>query len=418
MSDRGADAIVREVSEAVGLAEGAAGVRGVIQVIRESGPVATRTLSRATGLPVPIIAAIAGELRKRGIVTRERPTRLTRQGRRLFGHAAPSRMLDSGCATCDEDGRRVPQELERVVAALDGISADAPRARTEFDQSHCTVETKLRRALALHHAGGLEGKRVILLGDDDLVAVAIYLFTAHADLSHAIRELTVVDLDAAVLAHIGRHLEHAPFPLRLVEHDLRQPLPAGLSGHFDTVFTDPPYTAAGAEVFLSRAASALVSEPGGNVFLAYGPKPPAELLRLQRAVAWMGFVVRRIVPNFNEYLHAGILGGVSHLYHLSSTSETRPLVSGRYDEPIYTGELRAPRPYRCASCDTVQQVGRGAQWSTVEVLRRGGCPECGATKFLPLPRRTEERGLVWCAPSTQRPTPFARAVTSSKPPSC
>lgn len=392
MSDRRADAIVREVTGAVGLAEGEAGVRGVISVVRRSGPVATRTLSRTTGLPVPIVAAIAGELRKRGIVTRERPTRLTPQGRRLFGDATPGRMLDGGCTACDGHGQRVPQVLEPVAAALERISSDAPPARTELDQSHCTVETKLRRALVLHQAGALEGKRIILLGDDDLIAVAIHLLAAHADFGDAIRELTVVDLDAAVLAYLGRQLEDAPFPIRLIEHDLRRPLPPRLVAHFDTVFTDPPYTAAGAEVFLSRAASALAPEPGGNVFLAYGPKPPAEALRLQRAVAGMGFVVRRMAPNFNEYLHAGILGGVSHLYHLTSTSETGPLVNGECDTPIYTGELRAPRPYRCASCGTTQRVGRGARWSTVEVLRRDGCPECGATKFRPLPRRAGAAG--------------------------
>jgi predicted methyltransferase len=295
-------------------------------------------------------------------------------------------MLDGGSTDFDEHGQRVPRELELVAAELDRISTDAPPARTELDQSHCTAETKLRRALALHRAGALEGKRVILLGDDDLVAVAIHLLAAYADFAGTIRELTVVDVDTAVLGYVGRQIENAAFPVRLVEHDLRRALPPSLVGHFDTVFTDPPYTAAGVEVFLSRAASALASGPGGNVFLAYGPKPPADLLRLQRAVVSMGFVVRRMEPNFNEYLHAGILGGVSNLYHLSSTSETRPLVSGQYDEPIYTGELRAPRPYRCASCGTIHRVGRGAPWSTVDVLRRSGCPECGAARFRPLPR--------------------------------
>lgn len=393
MSEERGEAIVREVTGAVGLAEGEAGVREVIRVVRRSGPVATRTLSRATGLPVPIVAAIAGELRKRGIVTRERPTRLTQQGRHLFGDAAQDRIFVGDSTDCDERRRRVPQELEPVSAELDRISADGPPARTELDQSHCTAETKLRRALALHQAGALEGKRVILLGDDDLVAVAIHLLAAYAGFAHTICELTVVDVDTAVLGYVGRQLENAAFPVRLVEHDLRRALPPSLVGHFDTVFTDPPYTAAGAEVFLSRAASALASGPGRNVFLAYGPKPPAELLRLQRAVVSMGFVVRRIEPNFNEYLHAGILGGVSNLYHLSSTSETRPLVSEKYDEPMYTGELRTPRPYRCASCGAIQRVGRGATWSTVDVLRRDGCPECGATKFRPLPRqpRTKSR---------------------------
>jgi predicted methyltransferase/DNA-directed RNA polymerase subunit RPC12/RpoP len=388
VNDGRSDAIVREVTEAVGLAEGEAGVRDVIRVVRSSGPVATRTLSRATGLPVPIVAAIAGELRKRGIVTRDRPTCLTPQGRRLFGDAALGRILGGGSTYCDEHGRWVPQELEPVAAELDRISAESPPARSELDQSHCTAETKLRRALALHQAGALEGKRVILLGDDDLVAVAIHLLAAYADFADTVRELTVVDVDPAVLGYVGRQLENAAFPVRLVEHDLRRTLPSSLVGHFDTVFTDPPYTAAGVEVFLSRAASALASGPGHNVFLAYGPKPPAELLRFQRAVVWMGFVVRRIEPNFNEYLHSGILGGVSNLYHLTSTSETRPLVSEQYDEPIYTGALRAPRSYRCASCGTIQRVGRGAPWPTVDVLKRGGCPECGATRFLPLPRRT------------------------------
>ena len=387
MSERRADAVVREVAGAVRLGEGEAGVREVIRVVSGSGPVATRMISRVTGLPVPIVAAIAGELRKRGIVAEERPTRLTRQGQRLFPGPAPDLVPKGGCTACDGHGQRVPEELEPLIATLERIAASAPPARTELDQSHCTAETKLRRALALHRAGALEGKRLMLLGDDDLVAVAVHMLAARGGFANTIRELTVVDVDPAVLAYVERHVQDAPFRVALVEHDLRRPLPSRLVGHFDTVFTDPPYTAAGAEVFLSRAASALVSKPGGNVFLAYGPKPPAELLRLQRALVRMGFVTRAIAPNFNEYLHAGILGGVSHLYHLTSTSETRALVDGESEEPMYTGELRSPRPYLCASCGTIQRVGRGATLSTVEMLRRSGCPECGATKFRPLPRQ-------------------------------
>jgi predicted methyltransferase len=387
VTDEHADAIVREVAAAVRLAEGEAGVRSVIHAVRRLEPVATRALSRATGLPVPIVAAVAGELRKRDVLARERPTRLTPNGCLLFGGQGAARALDCTCAACNGLGHRIGDELQPLVAALERISAGAPPARTELDQSHCTTETKLRRALALHHSDALEGRRVVLLGDDDLVAVAIHLLSAHGDFAGSIRELTVIDIDPHVLAYIGRQLKDARFPVRLVEHDLRRPLPPVLAGRFDTVVTDPPYTAAGAELFLSRAASALGSATGGQVFLAYGPKPPEESLRLQRAIVQMGFVVRVIVPNFNEYLHASILGGASHLYHLISTAETRPLATGDFAGVIYTGELRSPRPYRCASCNTIQRVGRGAAFSSVDVLRHAGCPECGATKFRPLPRR-------------------------------
>jgi hypothetical protein len=55
----------------------------------------------------------------------------------------------------------------------------------------------------------------------------------------------------------------------------------------------------------------------------------------------MGFVVRSLVRNFNEYVGAGVLGGTSHLYHLGTTAELRPLVAGEHSGPLYTRDLRA-----------------------------------------------------------------------------
>jgi len=52
----------------------------------------------------------------------------------------------------------------------------------------------------------------------------------------------------------------------------------------------------------------------------------------------MGFLIRRIGRDFNEYVGAGVLGGTSHLYHLSATDELRPLIVGRFDGPLYTAE--------------------------------------------------------------------------------
>ena len=64
-----------------------------------------------------------------------------------------------------------------VAVARRGANSRRPRtrptARLELDQTHCTVETKLRRVLALYEADALEGRRILLLGDDDLVSLAI-----------------------------------------------------------------------------------------------------------------------------------------------------------------------------------------------------------------------------------------------------
>src|SRR6185295_93401 len=76
--------IAADVAAAVGLAEGPAGVRAVIAALARLEPVSVRGLSRAAELPVPIVASICGELRKRSVVAEERPAQLTARGRSLF----------------------------------------------------------------------------------------------------------------------------------------------------------------------------------------------------------------------------------------------------------------------------------------------------------------------------------------------
>jgi predicted methyltransferase len=335
--------IVGEVAAAVGLAEGEAGVRDVLRAVARREPVAVRKVSRATELPVPIVAAICNELRKRGVVSPQRPVRLTTLGRHLL-EAGGRPHLDAACPTCAGRELVVPLQLGAVLRDLRSLAERAPRTRVAIDQSHCTVETKVRRVLALVEAGALEGKRILLLGDDDLISVAISLVAEELGLGAAIRGLVVVDIDPAVIAFVRRALRRAPFEVDALVHDLRAPLPEALRGAAETVFTDPPYTGHGATLFLSRAAEATAGPPGRDVFLAFGPKRPDELLRVQRAIAAMGFTVRRLIRNFNDYLGAGVLGGTSHLYHLATTSELIPLVEGRYDGPLYTGDFRtSPR---------------------------------------------------------------------------
>ena len=66
-----------EVAGAVGLAEGEPGVRSVLAALARLEPVSIRRISRTCGLPVPIVASVCGELRKRGVVAAERPAQLT-----------------------------------------------------------------------------------------------------------------------------------------------------------------------------------------------------------------------------------------------------------------------------------------------------------------------------------------------------
>jgi predicted methyltransferase len=147
----------------------------------------------------------------------------------------------------------------------------------------------------------------------------------------------VVDVDPAVVEHVALELAGAQFPVRSVQHDVREPLPQSLRGSFDTVVTDPPYTVAGATLFLSRAAEALAGA-GGDVFFSFGSRRPGAAFLVQQAISEMGFAIVRLLRDFNEYVGAGVLGGTSSLYHLSAASAPHPLVEGHYVGPLYTAE--------------------------------------------------------------------------------
>lgn len=383
--------LLREVAAAVALVEGEAGVRDLIDVIATLEPVSVRKISRTAELPVPIVAAVCGELRKRGVVARDRPVRLTGLGRDLYGHCNTHPSFSALCPSCEGRGLVLDGELAGVAADLTNIAEGAPMARMEIDQSHCTVPTKLRRVLLMHEAGALIGRRILLLGDDDLMSITIDRLAGQLGFDESIREVTVVDVDPGVLSYCRSSLKKASFPVRLLHHDLREPLPPDLTGKFDTVFTDPPYTPEGADLFLSRAAVALSSRTRGNVFFCFGMKPPHESLRIQTAIAGMGLLTRRLVSNFNEYAGAGTLGGASNIYHLVSTNQTRPSIGGFYSGHLYTGDKLRTRRYRCASCGAIEAVGHGNQWPTVGDLKAHGCPRCGASVFRPLPRSNGQR---------------------------
>jgi N4-bis(aminopropyl)spermidine synthase len=384
------DAIVTDVAAAVRLAEGESGVRDVLRVIARAEPVPTSQVSRLAELPVPIVTAVCNELRKRGVVDRTRPVRLTSEARDVLAAGGPH--LITECAQCGGLGLVIPAELTSLADELELAAAGAPPVRVELDQTHCTVATKLHRVLKLHDAGALDGKDIIVLGDDDLIGVAIARFASLTGAS--VRSLTVVDTDPAVLAWTAEQTKGTGVRIRLAELDLRRPLPADLTGAFDVACTDPPYTVPGAELFLSRAVAALRAQPGGHVFFSFGARRPSETLATQRLIADLGLVTRSLTPNFNSYLGAGILAGTSHLYHLRSTDQTGPLIDGQYDGPLYTADTRTEqsRPYRCAGCGAVHLVGAGpgdgsVRWATIADLKTSGCPDCGGTIFRPMPRQ-------------------------------
>jgi predicted methyltransferase len=362
------DRAAEEVAHAVQLREGKDGVWAVLSTVARLAPVPVRDISRRTGLPVPVVAAICGELRKRGLLDGTRPARLSAQAGELPALRAISTIPDAA-------------DLRDITLQLSEMAASAPSVDVGIDQSHCTVETKVRRAQYLLEETPLARSSLLLLGDDDLTSIAVAMVARHYGLEIPV---TVLDVDARVVEFIRAHVPEADCRV----HDLREPLPQDLLGAFDVVMTDPPYTVEGGALFLARAMSALRAGAGAEVLLCFGPKDHGDSLELYRRTVALGLYPRALHRNFNEYVGAGVLGGVSHLHHLVTGDAVRPAAGGTVTGPIYTREAGpVARDYECKRCGAVRRVGRGARWATVAELKASGCGGgCGSTSFRPRAR--------------------------------
>ncbi|UCD96558.1 MAG: GNAT family N-acetyltransferase [Candidatus Bathyarchaeota archaeon] len=374
--------LLTSVSKRAAVKEGAEAVRLLLREIYRSRKIGTKELAYRTHLPVPVVAAVRRELERDGLIKRDKGALLTDEGmnfvRDRLGFIYEDRMI---CPTCNGRTITVQNRFFPLMEILKSRLTRRPMPLPEIDQSHGTPETALLRALFMLEKGDVEGRRVLFLGDDDFTSLAVGLM-------NAAREVAVIDVDQRILATINEMAEDEGFACSCIHHDLRDPLPDSLLNRFDVVFTDPPYTLNGLALFLSRAITALQRKSGAVIYLAFAHQPPRRMLTVQKIVTSMGLALTERQLRFNRYEGAEILANTTSLTRLETTAQSYPLVIGRFDGKLYTGEVTPTvRKYGCR-CGAVILVGSTQRLRTVQDLKRLGCSQCRRTKGFQLMGKT------------------------------
>ncbi|MFD0575450.1 bis-aminopropyl spermidine synthase family protein [Dactylosporangium darangshiense] len=278
------------------------------------------------------------------------------------------------------------------VPGMAELVAGAPAADRALDHVSATADTARRRAQWLAGTYDLAGARLVCIGDHDLTSLAVR--RACPDV-----EITVVDVDERLLAYIdgqgaGIACYHA---------DLRFGLPPVVAGSGDLVFTDPPYTPEGVQLFLGRGAQALRDRGNGRLVMAYGfsPLTPALGLKVQRAVLDLDLVIEAMLPAFNRYHGAQAVGSASDLYVCRPTPQTWQVLDRRLDRLAGSANIshtasspwrarrRAARPASSAAA----RCRPTSSPSTSPPTPGRGWPGCCS-------RSTSPRSRCWCRTTT------------------
>lgn len=210
------------------------------------------------------------------------------------------------------------------------ITSVRPEPLRELDQFQATTDTVVDRALYLHQKGEVFKRDIVFLGDDDLTSIAV------AFLDRA-RSVTVIDIDQRILDLITRISDEYELNIRTINADFRTDSLSNLDNNFDVIFTDPPYTADGIGLFVSRGKNLLRDSYASSTYVCYGnsSRAPERIASVQREILSQGFVFDEIRANFNQYHGANSIGSGSDLYELKLINRNS---NKRKYERIYTHE--------------------------------------------------------------------------------
>ncbi len=387
--------ILETVARATRLREGPAGVAAVLRAVYRAGSLRLQDAAREARLPLPVTTAIRRELEKAGLLERKHGLSLTAHGRGFVETSLGLAVAhDATCPACAGRGMIVSEDIRAALDRLTALSAAAPTVDVTLDQCPCTPETAIFRVLLMLETGALEGKRVLILGDDDSVSLAIGLVGRALGAGDLTRGITVLEADPRRVAFLRASAVAEQIEIEVVEHDVRAPLPATLARVFDTAATDPPYTLGGAKLFLARAAEALRGD--GICHFSFAQWPAPELAELQSLMLDLGFALRAVHTGFNRYAGASVLGGVGDLFELAQARPPRrelPAWSG----PLYTAEINSrERIYVCSGCGAETTLGEDGTPATIEALKRAGCGACGGNIFRRRPGgASDHKRQIW-----------------------
>ncbi|MFX1374755.1 MAG: adenosylmethionine decarboxylase [Promethearchaeota archaeon] len=332
------------LAERAQLAESVEGVRSILLYMYRFPSLKNKIISQKTGIAIPTLAAVRNELVKSGIL--EKRNFLGKKGR---DWVKKNLMLKFEYDPVPGSFDSIVQELPKEFLYLNDIKSyldNRPVPEFALDQSHADFSTVIKKTLFLLKKGDIEGRSIIFLGDDDLISLAV-------GLTKLAKNIMVLDIDKRVIDYLSNSVEELSIEkFNVMSHDLRQPCPKRMINKYDVVIMDPPYTYEGLRLFLKRAGQVLKSSIkidgmetqiiGKKCLLSFGNKPPDEMQKLQFSILDHGFIINEMIPDFNHYKGASIIGKFSHLYYLQSVFNP----SSRYNislmkGPIYTSEVKS-----------------------------------------------------------------------------
>ncbi|MEM2428911.1 MAG: bis-aminopropyl spermidine synthase family protein [Nitrososphaerales archaeon] len=198
------------------------------------------------------------------------------------------------CSNCY--GKRIipRMKFKEILEDFKRIIEKRPRPNLDFFQGYMLEQDVISRVALMHYYGDLDGKSIILIGDDDLLSIAL-------SLTELPSRITVLDIDKRIGEFIKSINKDYGFNIEFIEYDVSNPLPQDLYENFDTFSSEPLETYSGLRAFLIRGVSCLKENGVGYFGLTLYEASLKKWLAIQKLLSKMNCVITDIIQGFSTY---------------------------------------------------------------------------------------------------------------------
>ncbi len=258
---------------------------------------------RLSHAPMRFLCAFWNQMVKEGLLTAtDGRLRLTDTGREIALALGISPAREAVCDVCEGRGVDFRKLFREAAEKFIAICQNRPEAIQDYDQGYVTESTTLARIAFVWQRGDLEGKEIIVLGDDDLMSIA-------AALTGAPKRILALDIDERLINFINEVAEREGLTnLQAVRHDLRESIPNEWLGSFDTFLCDPTESFVGFKAFVERGLLCLKGVGSAGYFgLTHVESSLDKWARIQKFLLESGAVITDLRDDFSGYVNWGYI---------------------------------------------------------------------------------------------------------------
>ncbi len=176
------------------------------------------------------------------------------------------------------------------------LTKDRPLPTSDFDQGFIRPEDTLRRVAFIYERGDLEDSEIFILGDDDLISLAMALVGIP-------KRIVVVEIDERINKFIKEKTKKIGFDrIEVYNYNVIEALPESLKKSFDVFVTDPVETEKGIKLFILRCIESLKG-PGSAGYMGFTHREASlkKWYSFEKFMIDSGFVITDILRDFTTY---------------------------------------------------------------------------------------------------------------------